>query len=260
MTGRNNVSMALSAILIDIDSTVYNAVPCYRNGLVTAQRAAARIHPDWESPDTFRADYENARDRLVARIGYQPAWHSRFIYFLSMLEKRLGNSSLRSAGQLRRAYWDGYAEKMAVDDDCAETIQWIRDRGITVVWTTNFTCEPQVWKLDQLGLIDAADYFVASEEAGVEKPDPALFSLALEKANTDPGEAWMVGDDLNRDIAGAQTSGLKGVWMCRNSASRNDIEPDHTIYQWTELKSLVERMATNHGGVVVNAVDTRPPT
>jgi len=40
------------------------------------------------------------------------------------------------------------------------------------------------------------------------KPSPAYFEAALEALDAEPELTWMVGDDLESDIAGAQRFGL----------------------------------------------------
>jgi len=36
--------------------------------------------------------------------------------------------------------------------------------------------------------------------------------MAMEKLSVRPEQAWMVGDDLARDIAGAQDAGIFSIW------------------------------------------------
>ena len=43
------------------------------------------------------------------------------------------------------------------------------------------------------------------------KPSPAYFEAALEALDAEPELTWMVGDDLEADIAGAQRFGLQTV-------------------------------------------------
>lgn len=52
-----------------------------------------------------------------------------------------------------------------------------------------------------------------SARVGAQKPDPALFRWALERLGAGPGEAWMVGDSLKRDMAGAEGLGMGHVWL-----------------------------------------------
>lgn len=60
------------------------------------------------------------------------------------------------------------------------------------------------------GLFGAA---ADSKRVGVEKPDAALFRWALERLDAAPAEAWMVGDSLKRDMAGAEALGMGHVWL-----------------------------------------------
>ena len=50
-------------------------------------------------------------------------------------------------------------------------------------------------------------------EFGVGKPDSRLFIHTLEKLSVTTAEAWMVGDDLNRDIAPCKALGIYSIWV-----------------------------------------------
>lgn len=52
------------------------------------------------------------------------------------------------------------------------------------------------------GLGDVIDAFVLSFEHGVQKPDPRIFRLALDRLGTAPGETLMVGDRPHPDGGG----------------------------------------------------------
>ncbi len=63
----------------------------------------------------------------------------------------------------------------------------------------------------QLELIGTTDYFDTiswSEEMGVEKPDPRIFELALERIGATPAEAVYVGDSFEADVLGAAGAGI----------------------------------------------------
>ena len=54
------------------------------------------------------------------------------------------------------------------------------------------------------------------------KPSPAYFEAALEALDTDPERAWMVGDDIEADIRGAQALGMRAV-LVRTGKFRPDV-------------------------------------
>lgn len=69
------------------------------------------------------------------------------------------------------------------------------------------------------GLLDLFDAFAISDHLGVEKPDRRIFEHALNElgiAKADWGAVAMVGNNLARDIRGANALGLIGIWMVWN--------------------------------------------
>ncbi len=68
-------------------------------------------------------------------------------------------------------------------------------------------------KLRCLGLFDAFDVVVYSDELGREhrKPSALPFLAALSKLGVVPGEAVMVGDRPSKDVAGATAAGMRAV-------------------------------------------------
>ncbi len=54
---------------------------------------------------------------------------------------------------------------------------------------------------------------VDSTREGLKKPDPEFFRLGLEKIGTAPGQAAMVGDNVDRDILPARALGMKTFWV-----------------------------------------------
>lgn len=66
----------------------------------------------------------------------------------------------------------------------------------------------------------------ASAEAGCAKPDLRIFQLALERAGCAPGEAVMVGDRLDNDIAPAKRLGMKTVWVRQGYAGYQKIDEE----------------------------------
>ena len=73
------------------------------------------------------------------------------------------------------------------------------------------------WQTSRGPLLDSGAFVAGLEyAAGVEatvlgKPSPAFFGAALDALDADPERTWMVGDDLEADIAGAQGVGLNTI-------------------------------------------------
>jgi len=90
--------------------------------------------------------------------------------------------------------------------DTKETFQsLVRDEiKIAVVSDIHFDLRPE---FEVHGLIEYVDAFVLSFEHGIQKPDAAIFQLALEALRVRPTEALMVGDRASHD-GGAVAVGI----------------------------------------------------
>ncbi len=66
---------------------------------------------------------------------------------------------------------------------------------------------------DRVGLTRLVDVLFDSFEEGVEKPDPRLFQIALERAGAQSETTVHVGDLYHVDVVGARAAGLQAVLL-----------------------------------------------
>jgi putative hydrolase of the HAD superfamily len=91
----------------------------------------------------------------------------------------------------------------------------LRASGLTLVAVSNWDISlPRV--LQRCGLGEQLDATVTSAGAGARKPDPAIFSVALELAGCRPEEALHVGDTPEEDVAGARAAGIRPLLIDRD--------------------------------------------
>lgn len=64
------------------------------------------------------------------------------------------------------------------------------------------------WQLSSLNIAEAFDTITWSEEAGVEKPDPRIFEISLQRIGAEPGDVVYVGDSFEADVVGARGAGI----------------------------------------------------
>ena len=108
---------------------------------------------------------------------------------------------------------------------------------------TNGAPDLQREKLAGSGLEPCFDVVIISGEAGVGKPDPRLFALALGRLDVSLEEAVMVGNSLRSDIAGAQGAGIKAIWLNRaGKALDRAIVPDAQIAGLGELERALSTL------------------
>lgn len=102
--------------------------------------------------------------------------------------------------------------------------------------------------LGPYGLYDLFDAYAISELVGVIKPDRKIFDHALAQLNIsqeDYGKVVMVGNNLARDIKGANQLGITSVWLDwaprrAKTPSGASEKPDYTIKTPLELLDVLE--------------------
>jgi FMN phosphatase YigB (HAD superfamily) len=133
---------------------------------------------------------------------------------------------------------------------------------------TVFGCLPMVLLTNGLSAVqrsrfaqaDMERYFrgvVISEEVGVQKPDPEVFRIAVERAGIDrragvangagvstgarrPIRALMVGDSLHSDVKGALAAGLDACWFnLRDQELDPEITPTYTVRSLSEILPIL---------------------
>jgi HAD superfamily hydrolase (TIGR01458 family) len=111
------------------------------------------------------------------------------------------------------------------------------------------------WQTSRGPLLDSGAFVAGLEYAsGVEatvlgKPSPAYFEAALQALDAEPELTWMVGDDLDSDIAGAQRYGLRTVLVRTgkfrpDDLDRSTIVPDAVISSIAFLPEWLERSSS----------------
>ncbi len=80
---------------------------------------------------------------------------------------------------------------------------------------------------ENAGILEYFEAIVFSAEAGVNKPDPRIFGVALDAMGLDAESAWFVGDKPQRDVLGAHRAGLTAVLVDSEHTGRVHDSPAH---------------------------------
>ena len=93
-----------------------------------------------------------------------------------------------------------------------ELVRRLAERAPVAI-VTNGPPDIQRLKIEQAGVAPYLSAVVISGEVGVGKPDPAIFSAALDRLGVGPERAVMIGDNWERDVLGARAVGMRAVWI-----------------------------------------------
>ncbi|MCX8125797.1 MAG: HAD-IA family hydrolase [Dehalococcoidia bacterium] len=102
----------------------------------------------------------------------------------------------------------------ALYEDVIPSLEGLRKRGLVLGLISNIPPE-KLPVLDQLGIRHFLDVVAIPQEAGADKPDRAIFDLAVRRAGVKADEAVHVGDQYHIDAVGAMNAGLKAILLDR---------------------------------------------
>lgn len=100
------------------------------------------------------------------------------------------------------------------------------------------------WAIPEIRAVGIHNYFnpiIVSGDLGFRKPDKRIFESALKGLGVSRKNALFVGNDMYRDVYGANQVGLKTVFFSSNQGRKtaNGVEPDYIIYRFAELRQAI---------------------
>jgi putative hydrolase of the HAD superfamily len=238
---------APSCVLLDLDNTLYDHAVCNSAGMNAARALAQQLLNI--PPAEFDQCFADARLEVKNRLGATAAAHSRLIYFHRTIERAGFGSQPFVNLQLEQAFWRGYLDAAVLFPSVQEFLDDLRIAGIPAVIVTDLTAQIQFRKLTMLGLDRLIDWIVTSEESGRDKPDPAIFELALAKVGGVEGTVWMIGDDIRCDLMGARRAigavtlqKLSPQTRCATEAGEADV----VFESFDEIRKVLRMVLSHH--------------
>lgn len=228
------------AVLFDLDDTLFDHRHCSRSALAGVRR----MHACFDAVDDSRLEAAHAGileelhlEVLAGRLDLDAARIERF----RRLYERVGiaaddDLSVRTA----HAYRDHYIEARAPVEGAIPLLKAVGRHAQVVVVSNNLLKEQQA-KMRDCGLDRYVDVLVVSEEAGVAKPDPGIFAMALDRAGVRAEEAVMIGDSWVNDIEGACHAGIPAIWFNREGLESPDpnVPTLHSLEPADAVASLI---------------------
>lgn len=200
------------------------------NTLIDRQEAVA----NWAR--SFGADhgFDPATEAQLAEALSERAYPATF----ARLRDELGLTE--PAVQLWTDYVQGIAAAVKVRPHAIEGIEQLRATGWKVGILTNGASDIQRAKISEAGLAKVVDAIAISDEIGARKPDPTAFHTALALCGNDQKtKAWMVGDNPQGDIGGAQQAGLRTIWLRGRAWPEDLTAADHSVDAVTDAIEIL---------------------
>jgi putative hydrolase of the HAD superfamily len=231
--------MRFRAVFFDVGETLVHPHPSYPE--LFAQVVARAGHPrsaedvSDASRVVLRRFSEAARDRVLWTTSLELSrafWTSVYDHMIETLELPAGDG-------LADALYDAFTDRSnyALFADVCPAIDALDPIVEVLGIVSNF----EVWLeelLVDLGVRDRFPVRVISGVEGIEKPNPRIYELALERAGVEPAEAVYVGDNPEFDVDPPAALGMFPVLVDRRGRHE-----DFVGERITDLRDLPEVLA-----------------
>ena len=97
----------------------------------------------------------------------------------------------------------------------------------------------------ELEMTDLSRFFpvrVLSSRVGIKKPDRRIFDEAMRALGATPEQSVYVGDNLERDLVGAKSAGMRCVIFGAAGVEVNGLRPDACFQSYTDLEPILDAM------------------
>lgn len=142
-----------------------------------------------------------------------------------------------------------YAEHLCIDsvlyEGVTDTLQALKQSGVTLACVTNKPSQFTAPLLEQLGLAEFFEYIACGDTFSEKKPHPMPLLKVAEHFNVKPDQSLMVGDSIN-DIQAAISAGFRSVCVDYGYAGEHDIYTmgaDVVISRFSQLNELLQKAA-----------------
>ena len=219
----DTISTPPKAVIFDLDGTLYDYETTHKKALDSAISSLARELR--QNPTEVRQAYDESRAAVKKRLGKTASSHSRLIYFKGAIEQLLLQTEPELTLDVELQYWQVFLKSMQPYPGVADFLVFLKSLGIKTAVLTNMQTSIQLKKLMALGFDRFFDFVITSEEIGYEKPDTRPFEAVLSKLKKASRDTWFFGDDLDADVLGATSVGIKTFYIGKQTPAglNNDI-------------------------------------
>jgi putative hydrolase of the HAD superfamily len=233
------------AILFDLDDTILSV---FGNPLATWERVA----------EEFAAAFAPLKPRdlgvLIEKrsrvLWGDPVWNKEWRVRITEARRLIVASAfaeLAAAGgaildaELGRSIADRFTavreEGVGVFPGAHETLDTLKRWGVRFALVTNGAAEPQRAKVIRFALGERFNHVQIEGEHGFGKPEERAYTHAMEALGVGPQDTWMVGDNLEWEIAAPQRLGIYAIW---HDGYVTGLPPDCAVRPDRIIRSLPE--------------------
>ncbi|MDO8910922.1 MAG: HAD family hydrolase [Phenylobacterium sp.] len=232
------------AILFDLDDTLISLGRRPQLLAEVAEEFAADLTPPGparvaeEMEKAFRAFWSDAERHKRGRMDLAAARLGVVTGVFADLRRRTPGLTPET-GRAFAARFDAYREEqIRFFPGAVEAIDELKRRGVKLALVTNGAAAVQRAKIERFDLAHRFDHIQIEGEAGFGKPEEQSYLHAMAALGVQTHETWMVGDNLEWEVAAPQRLGIHAIWhdhLGEGLPAESLIRPDRVIRSIGEL-------------------------
>jgi putative hydrolase of the HAD superfamily len=192
-----------------------------------------------EIVDEYGSNSSNHYDYFIRRLNQYENYSISF------------NEQVRYVAAAVMAYHAQKIKLITLYDDVKNCLESLKDTSIKTAIITDGRPVKQYEKILRLGIDDLIDLVVISDEIGIRKPNPKLFSYCLNKFQVKGHETIYVGDNIYKDIVPAKQNKIHTVYIHRGGKYdikitvekiADENKPDYEISKLNEIFDIITEL------------------
>ncbi len=230
--------MSYQNLFIDLDDTLWDI---HRNGRECLEEiyrdyGYAKFYPTFEE---YYHVYMPCNNRLWALYRQGEIRKEDLIVerFLAPV-RPFGITDPEYAKRLNDDFLDRTTRKTRLIEGAIGLLDYLRSRYRMYILSNGFR-EVQYRKIENSGLSSYFNKIILSEDAGINKPHPDMFTYALKNTNSRRDQTVMIGDSWDADIVGARNSRIDQIWFNPKGEPATDFQPTFTVANLAEIREIL---------------------
>ncbi len=122
--------------------------------------------------------------------------------------------------------------------DAEKVVKYLANKYPLTIISNGFK-EVQYYKFEHSGLAPYFTHTIISEEVGINKPQPGIFEIAMQRNGITADQAVMIGDSYTSDISGAKAAGIDQVWIRGDGLPVTGETATYIVSKFTEVMEIV---------------------
>ena len=230
------------AILFDLDDTILAAghrLEVLRLIAGEFESELAPLRPD---------EVAEQLDAALAEFWSDPARHRIARFGIPEARQQVIADVFLATGSthMTRDLAERFAARFAADRDrltdffpgARETIETLKARGVRMALVTNGDAATQRAKIERFSLAPLFDHIQIEGEHAFGKPDERAYLHAMSALGAQAHETWIVGDNLEWEVAAPQKLGIFAIWhdgFGKGLPEGSAVRPDRIVRLISEL-------------------------